>query len=48
MTYTKIIKGWGNYPQQESQVLTPSSTATLRTVIQEENNYSTWNGAQLW
>ena len=36
MTYKKIIKGWGNYPQQVSQVLTPSSYSTLRTVIQEE------------
>jgi len=30
---TKTISGWGNYPQQESQCMTPSTTALLRKAV---------------
>jgi len=36
MTFTTIIKGWGNYPQQEAQLLTPTSSASLSTFIKQE------------
>ena len=38
MTSTSLIKGWGNYPQQEAQLLTPTSCATLSAFIKQEKN----------
>lgn len=39
MTRSTIISGWGNYPQQESQVITPSSCVLLNAVIKQERNF---------
>jgi FAD/FMN-containing dehydrogenase len=36
MTFSTIIKGWGNYPQQEAQLLTPTSFAMLSAFIKQE------------
>ena len=36
MTFSTIIKGWGNYPQQEAQLLMPTSSATLSAFIKQE------------
>ena len=41
MTFTTIIKGWGNYPQQEAQLLTPTSSASLSTFIKQEKTLIT-------
>lgn len=38
MTLATIISGWGNYPQQESQLLTPSSRASLNAAVKLEGN----------
>ena len=38
MTLATIISGWGNYPQQESQLLTPSSRASLHAAVKLEGN----------
>ena len=35
---TKTISGWGNYPRQESQCMTPSTTALLRTAVNLEGS----------
>ena len=36
MTFSTRISGWGNYPQQEAQLLTPSSCASLHAVVKQE------------
>ena len=36
MTFSSRISGWGNYPQQEAQLLTPSSCASLHAVVKQE------------
>jgi decaprenylphospho-beta-D-ribofuranose 2-oxidase len=38
MTFTTTISGWGNYPQQESQLLTPPSSASLNAVVELEGS----------
>lgn len=38
MTFTTSISGWGNYPKQEAQVLTPSSCAALNAMVKQENS----------
>ena len=35
---TKTISGWGNYPRQESQCMTPSTTALLRKAVNLEGS----------
>ena len=35
---TKTISGWGNYPQQESQCITPSTAALLCAAVKLEEN----------
>ncbi|MDC0520307.1 FAD-binding oxidoreductase [Candidatus Pelagibacter sp.] len=35
---TKIISGWGNYPRQESQCMTPSTVALLSTAVNLEGS----------
>jgi len=36
MTFSTRISGWGNYSQQEAQLLTPSSCASLLAVVKQE------------
>ena len=36
MTYLTKISGWGNFPQQEAQLLTPSSTTYLNEILIQE------------
>jgi len=38
MTFATTISGWGNYPQQESQLLTPSSRASLNAAVKLEGS----------
>ena len=38
MTHLTKISGWGNYPQQEAQILTPSSSASLEAIIRQKNS----------
>ena len=38
MTIKTTISGWGNYPRQETQLLTPSSCASLNLLVKEEKN----------
>lgn len=38
MTFTTTISGWGNYLQQEAQLLTPSSCAALHAVVKRERS----------
>lgn len=33
-----IISGWGNYPRQESQCMTPSTAALIRAAVNQEGN----------
>ena len=39
MTMQSSISGWGNYPKQESQVLSPSSVAALHLEIRQEHAF---------
>jgi decaprenylphospho-beta-D-ribofuranose 2-oxidase len=41
MTFTTTISGWGNYPQQEAQMLTPSSCASLNAAVKLEGSLIT-------
>jgi decaprenylphospho-beta-D-ribofuranose 2-oxidase len=36
MTYLTRISGWGNYPSQEAQLLTPSSPTSLNVFVRQE------------
>ncbi len=36
MTYLTKISGWGNYPQQEAQLLMPSSCSSLTALVRQE------------
>jgi FAD/FMN-containing dehydrogenase len=38
MKITEIISGWGNYPVQESQCITPSTVGLLRTTVNLEGS----------
>ena len=38
MMFTTTISGWGNYPQQESQLLTPPSSASLNAAVELEGS----------
>ena len=38
MMFSSRISGWGNYPQQEAEVLKPSSCASLHAVVKQEVN----------
>lgn len=38
MTFKTSISGWGNYPQQDSQILTPRSTASLHAEVKLEGS----------
>ena len=38
MKITEIISGWGNYPRQESQCMTPSTIALLSTAVNLEGS----------
>ena len=37
MTHYTNISGWGNYPQQQAQLLTPTSSSSLSSIIRKEN-----------
>jgi len=37
MKYLTKISGWGNFPQQEAQLLTPSSSTYLNAILRQEN-----------
>ena len=37
MTYQTKISGWGNYPQQQAQLLTPTSSMLLSSIVKQEN-----------
>lgn len=39
MTFTTTISGWGNYPKQEAQLLTPSSAEEIQAVIKQERSF---------
>jgi len=39
MTIKTTVCGWGNYPRQEAQLLTPSSCSSLNTIVKEEKNF---------
>ena len=39
MTMTTKISGWGNYPQQESQCMTPSNASLLRSTVNQEGSF---------
>ena len=39
MTFTTTISGWGNYPKQEAQLLTPSSNEAIQAVIEQERAF---------
>ena len=36
---TTTISGWGNYPRQESQCMTPSTVALLRAAVNQEGSF---------
>jgi len=36
---TTTISGWGNYPRQESQCMTPSNAALLRSAVNQEGSF---------
>ena len=47
MSFETTIAGWGNYPRQEAQILSPSSFASIREAIAGSWSNSTWHGSQL-
>jgi decaprenylphospho-beta-D-ribofuranose 2-oxidase len=38
MTFTATISGWGNYPKQEAQLLTPPSSVSLKEAVKLEGS----------
>ena len=39
MTAKTTISGWGNYPQQDAQLLAPSSSESLEEIARQENSF---------